>query len=324
MRQLTTLATRDAAGRLADYLTAQGINAHVEEDGDDYAIWVREDDHLEPARKELGRFRQDPDHERYQAAGREAQRVRLEEAKRRRQIARNLRDTSKTFGGARLKSTPVTFGIILVCVVVSLITNFGDRWDPRATVSNWTFTFADFEHAIRSDADNAPLPPDRWGAIVQGEVWRLVTPSVLHYGPIHLLFNMYFLWMFGRQIEQQLGSWYFLGLVCFLSPLGNIVTVYGDGPRAAGFSGVGYGIFGFLWMRAAYDRQRPWVISQQTIALLIGWFFLGIAMDFIEPLQQFMGFRMANWGHGSGLLLGMLAGFTTAKWPPWRRSFWRL
>jgi membrane associated rhomboid family serine protease len=38
------------------------------------------------------------------------------------------------------------------------------------------------------------------------EVWRLVTFQFLHAGFTHILFNMFGLWIFGRLVEQHLGS----------------------------------------------------------------------------------------------------------------------
>ena len=40
---------------------------------------------------------------------------------------------------------------------------------------------------------------------MHGEIWQLVTYSFLHYGVLHILFNMLALWMFGAQLETGLG-----------------------------------------------------------------------------------------------------------------------
>ena len=42
--------------------------------------------------------------------------------------------------------------------------------------------------------------------VVHGQVWRLVTYMFLHAGPMHLLFNMLFLWMFGVELERMWGT----------------------------------------------------------------------------------------------------------------------
>jgi membrane associated rhomboid family serine protease len=42
--------------------------------------------------------------------------------------------------------------------------------------------------------------------VVHGQVWRLVTYMFLHAGPMHILFNMLFLWMFGVELERMWGT----------------------------------------------------------------------------------------------------------------------
>ena len=51
MRQLTSLTNNEHARRLTAYLFTQGIDAQLEQDGDQWLIWVREEDSLEPARE---------------------------------------------------------------------------------------------------------------------------------------------------------------------------------------------------------------------------------------------------------------------------------
>src|ERR671926_43214 len=46
--------------------------------------------------------------------------------------------------------------------------------------------------------------------VAQGDWWRLITSAFLHYGPIHLGLNMYFLYLVGTPVEQYLGRARFL------------------------------------------------------------------------------------------------------------------
>lgn len=47
-------------------------------------------------------------------------------------------------------------------------------------------------------------------AVLQGEIWRLLTYAFLHGGFLHILFNMLFLWWFGSELEEMYGSKEFL------------------------------------------------------------------------------------------------------------------
>lgn len=61
--------------------------------------------------------------------------------------------------------------------------------------------------------------------IDQGEVWRLVVPMFLHIGIIHLLANMYALWVLGPQLESLYGSARFT-ILYLLSGIGGFVASY--------------------------------------------------------------------------------------------------
>jgi membrane associated rhomboid family serine protease len=86
------------------------------------------------------------------------------------------------------------------------------------------------------------------GGVAAGEYYRLITSMFLHFGVLHLLMNMWALWVLGRLLEAALGPWRFLALY-MISGLGGSVAVYYFGnPHglAAGASGAIFGLFGAL------------------------------------------------------------------------------
>ena len=93
-------------------------------------------------------------------------------------------------------------------------------------------------------------------AIDAGEWWRGLTAAFLHGGTMHILFNMYFLYIFGPRLERQVGSVAFSGIY-LASAAGGSVATYLFGPAnslSVGASGALFGLFG-AWLYAAY-RQR--------------------------------------------------------------------
>ncbi|MCA1658177.1 MAG: rhomboid family intramembrane serine protease, partial [Verrucomicrobiaceae bacterium] len=63
-----------------------------------------------------------------------------------------------------------------------------------------------------------------WAVRLGGEYWRLLTSLFLHYGPLHLLFNLYALFIIGPGLERHIGSVRF-GLCYLLSGLGSCLGV---------------------------------------------------------------------------------------------------
>ncbi len=77
----------------------------------------------------------------------------------------------------------------------------------------------------------------------------------------------------------------------------------------AGMSGVVYGLFGFAWVRSTLDPSAGFLIPQSTVIILIAWMLLG----FTPFDEQLIGMRMANWGHGAGLVVGMAVAFLSVQ-----------
>ena len=86
------------------------------------------------------------------------------------------------------------------------------------------------------------------GGLIDGEYYRLFTSMFLHYGLIHLLMNMWALWVLGRALEAMLGPARFLALY-LVSGLGGSVAVFlfaNPHSFTAGASGAIFGLFGAL------------------------------------------------------------------------------
>src|SRR5262249_37978003 len=70
-----------------------------------------------------------------------------------------------------------------------------------------------------------------------------------------------------------------------------------------GLSGVGYGLFGLLWVLSRNDQRFRGGVDAQTINVFVAWFFLCIFLTYTGVLP------VGNVAHGMGALLGGLLGF---------------
>jgi len=84
-------------------------------------------------------------------------------------------------------------------------------------------------------------------AVLNGEYWRLLTNTFLHFSILHVVLNMVILVYIGSLIESKLGKWNFLMVYLFTGIIASMVSViWHDNEIAAGASGAIFGLFGIL------------------------------------------------------------------------------
>ena len=136
--------------------------------------------------------------------------------------------------------------------------------------------------------------------VESGEVWRLVTPIFLHFGILHIAFNMFWLYDLGTLIERKLGSWRYLLIVLVMAIVSNVAQFVAAGPMFGGMSGVVYGLFGYAWVRGRLDPTCGLYLRPDIAFWMIG-FFVICALGLIP--------NVANWAHGGGLATGAALGY---------------
>jgi GlpG protein len=149
--------------------------------------------------------------------------------------------------------------------------------------------------------------------IREGEVWRIFTPILLHANAIHLFFNIVWLVVLGKLIEDKLGSLRYLFLILITAAVSNTAQYLMSGPDFLGISGVICGMLGFIWARqhrAAWEGYNlvPGVISFMLFFILA---IMGIQMiSFFLQIYKNINFMpgIANTAHITGGLVGYLLG----------------
>ena len=79
-------------------------------------------------------------------------------------------------------------------------------------------------------------------------------------------------------------------------------------------SGVVYGLFGYVWMKARFQPELGLAISPNTILFMMLWFFLCMT----PWIHSLFGSGVANVAHASGLIAGMLIGYAPVLWRSFR------
>jgi GlpG protein len=310
----------------AAYLVTLGISAKSDDSEDGKClIWAVEEDQLQQAKQELASFLENPAAASYSNVIPAANKIQRQTVDKQKRIQKKISTSQQ-----RLSPKPrLTLALIGICVAVGLFTNFGERIDS-ALFRSLAFLGVEAPRSFEVWLGHNQNPDSlslRMYSIRAGEIWRTVTPALLHHGVIHLLFNMIWLFQLGRMIELRYGWWKYLLLVLVIALLSNLAQVMMPlrfGGAAPGFteqknlliglggmSGVVYGIFGFVWIKSMIDPTSRFYLSQSSVFVLLIWlvFCMLPGPDGALLSESMFGVSVANWAHAVGLLVGILVAF---------------
>ncbi len=308
MRQIGSLATESESNRFFDYLVSRKIHSRVERADSEWEIWVYDEDHLGEAREALQRFRDNPEAAEFQEAAKQAVRIRKEQERKTAEAIRNYKKNQRpvqTWGPPRLSQLPITMFLIFTSVMVTLVMSIEDSSFTGIANKLSINSFAPSgENYIRYEPGLADIR--------RGEVWRLITPIFKHFGPLHLVMNMWITYQFGLLLEPFLKSWRFLILVLFIGVVSNVSQYLLAGPTFGGMSGVDFGLFGFLWMKGLFEPHRGLGLRQDFVYFMLGFMVLCFTGIFGH---------IANGAHVMGLVSGCIAALIRPAWLNLRRKF---
>jgi rhomboid protease GluP len=134
--------------------------------------------------------------------------------------------------------------------------------------------------------------------IQAGQVWRLFTPMLLHGSILHILFNMYALYIIGPGLEKYYGHLRFFLLYILAGYAGNLFSFMFTDVVSVGASTA---IFGMVVAQALFIYRNRFLFGNQARSLLIN--VVGIlAVNLILGLSP----GIDNWGHLGGLVGGLV------------------
>jgi rhomboid protease GluP len=191
---------------------------------------------------------------------------------------------------ARAPWAPVTFGLVAINTAVFIAMLFGGaewfRPGGQAQIA-WGSNFGPYT--------------------TEGEWWRLLTAEFIHFGLLHLFFNMVALVSFGPLVERLYGSLPYLLIYLLTGILGSLASIsWHPAINSAGASGAIFGILGALLVaslragdRFPEDMARP---IRRVAVIVVGW-------------ALYSGFRhegVDNAAHLGGLASGFILGLVAA------------
>lgn len=184
----------------------------------------------------------------------------------------------------------VTYVLIGICVVMYLL-----------QVGMAYFFHVDITGAL--DKNNS--------LIMQGQIWRLFTPIFLHGSILHIAFNMYALFYFGRMIERHYGRIRYVGLFILSGFAGNVISFMFSPYQSLGSSTSIFGLLGAVGVLIYQNRSIFGPIARQALSQLVIIAVINLIIG-LTPSSS-----IDNWGHIGGLVGGTL--FAWFAGPVYRR-----
>ncbi len=206
---------------------------------------------------------------------------------------------------------PAATMILIVANVAVFFVQLGLPGDEAARFL-YTYALVPAVYGHPDLARQAGLDPDNY--------WPLLSNTFLHAGYLHLIVNMWTLWLFGAPLEGRLGRWRFLGfyLVCGAAgSLGHLAFNLDSRIPALGASGAIAGVLGgYTWL---FPRARvavvqpiflfPLVLHLPAVLFTGLWFAVQVLQGTAE-LAASQGGAMGGiawWAHIGGFVAGLAA-----------------
>ena len=260
------------------FLQKNGIPHQISEESGEQVIWVANQLHQEFVIKSLADFPLDENKEPGQQHAVSSGSV-LPDMRAAGSMASGLL-------GAFLRS-PITMILVLLCLLVAVVSGLGSS--PSRV--EWLFF--------------PPVSTSGLGSLLIDLLnplyaLRSLTPMFLHFGELHLIFNMLWLWFFGRQLEPRHPQWLYLLIIILISFVGNASQyLYSGYNNFGGMSGVVYGLVGYTWIIHNFMPRSNLLLRNSMFAIFV------IALVMME---FFASSWIASAAHLGGLVGGLVLG----------------
>lgn len=261
------------------WLDSQGVSHLIEHEEGHQVLFIEGEQLRQPVTEALSRYLEDPRHSGAPDG--------FSKPRPRRVVAGHWQ--------AGPRDAPFTFALIVVAGLIAWMTAFGAREQLMVLltiVNPYEWPVAGVDQRVQALI----------GTLGDFQLWRLLTPDLLHFSLMHLIFNGVMVWFLGSQIEALDGRRHMVALVLITSLGGNIPQFLVSGPLFGGLSGVVYGVLGYVWLS---NQRRPrFQFPPALMTVAVVWLLIG----FTPLTEVLLGASMANAAHLGGLLSGLAYG----------------
>lgn len=130
-------------------------------------------------------------------------------------------------------------------------------------------------------------------------LWTLVSASFLHGSVLHIFFNMAALWQLASVVNREFGAYRMFVIYTGGGIIGFLISYLAGVPLTIGASASVCGLIGALLY---YGKSRGGIYGRRLYRQIFTWVVFLAAFGVIVP-------GINNWGHGGGILAGIVAGF---------------
>lgn len=288
MIEAISLSIQTDLREFSHYLRQQGINHRITEESGQQVIYVATDEDAALVRQHLAGFQPEQWHgpDSTDSSSSPSSPIEPSAAWSQDSPTRSARGMAPGWLKLLLES-PVTAALIAACGLVAVVSSLGAQ-AQRVEFLFYPLVSADGVLALLADI-NTPA-----------ELLRSLTPMFLHFGELHLVFNMLWLWYFGRQLEAIQPAWVFALLIVITAFVSNTTQfLFIQYNNFGGMSGVVYGLVGYTWVIHVLMPRSNLLIRSNMFVVFVA------ALVVMELLA---GSWIATAAHVGGLVSGLLLG----------------
>ncbi|MDR0217563.1 MAG: rhomboid family intramembrane serine protease GlpG [Enterobacteriaceae bacterium] len=267
MIHITSISNPRLAQAFIDYMATQGIDLTMRPTNEPHVVelWLTDDSQFSVVERELNQFTRDPLNERYQAASWQTGKAGISL-----KYHSNLNwDTLKNQSG------PITIAVSALSILVYILMLLMGG----SEVMSW-LAWPNKDQYL--------------------EVWRWVSPALLHFSLLHLLFNLVLWWYLGGQVERNLSNGKLVEITIVSAFFSGWAQSLFSGSHFGGLSGVVYALISYVWLTGEMSPQKGIGAPRGLIVISIIWLFVGY--------YDMFSLNIANAAHFSGLFIGLLMG----------------